>query len=129
MFAEKVLAPTMGQAGDIIAAANRSGVTLLVSLPRLYHGYTRTLSELVSSERLGLLTYGRVRLCHDGATTGWLPERFLDPEEAVGGALIDLGCHPAYLIQLFLGERPTRNAYRTLVPPPLRQRHERFPRA
>jgi 1,5-anhydro-D-fructose reductase (1,5-anhydro-D-mannitol-forming) len=106
MFAEKVLAPTLGQAGDIIAAADRSGVTLMVSLPQLYHGYTQTLLELVSSERLGLLTYGRVRLCHNGATTGWLPERFFDPEEAVGGALIDLGCHPAYLTQLFLGDRP-----------------------
>jgi predicted dehydrogenase len=106
LFAEKVLAPTVGQAGDIIAAANRSDVALMVSLPRLYHGYTRALLELVRSERLGLLTYGRVRLCHNGAATGWLPDRFLDPKEAVGGALIDLGCHPAYLTQLFLGERP-----------------------
>ena len=106
MFAEKVLAPTVDQAEEIIAAADRSGVSVVVSLPRLYHGYTRALSEIVDGERLGRLTYGRVRLCHNGATAGWLPERFFDPEEAVGGALVDLGCHPVYLIQLFLGERP-----------------------
>jgi 1,5-anhydro-D-fructose reductase (1,5-anhydro-D-mannitol-forming) len=106
LFAEKVLATTVDQAEEIIAAADRNGVSLVVSLPRLYHGYTRALSELVASEELGRLTYGRVRLCHNGATAGWLPDRFFDPAEAVGGALIDLGCHPVYLTQLFLGERP-----------------------
>ena len=106
MFAEKVLAATVDQAEEIIAAADRSGVSLVVSLPRLDHGYTRGLSEIVAGEQLGRLTYGRVRLCHDGASAGWLPDRFFDPAEAVGGALIDLGCHPVYLIQLFLGERP-----------------------
>jgi 1,5-anhydro-D-fructose reductase (1,5-anhydro-D-mannitol-forming) len=106
LFAEKVLAPTVHQAAEIIAAADRSGVSVVVSLPRLYHGYTRALSEIVKDERLGRLTYARVRLCHNGATAGWLPERFFDPEEAVGGALVDLGCHPVYLTQLFLGERP-----------------------
>jgi 1,5-anhydro-D-fructose reductase (1,5-anhydro-D-mannitol-forming) len=106
MFAEKVLAPTVDQSEEIIAAADRSGVSLVVSLPRLYHGYTRALTEVIASERLGPLTYGRVRLCHNGATAGWLPERFFDPKEAVGGALTDLGCHPVYLTQLFLGERP-----------------------
>ena len=30
----------------------------------------------------------------------------MTPAAAVGGALSDLGCHPAYLTQLFLGARP-----------------------
>ena len=117
LFAEKVLAPTVDQAEEIIAAADRSGVSLVVSLPRLYHGYTRALSEIVAGERLGRLTYGRVRLCHNGATAGWLPRRFFDPGEAVGGALIDLGCHPAYLTQLFLGKRPetVSACYRSVI--------------
>jgi predicted dehydrogenase len=106
MFAEKVLAPTVAEAQQILAAAERSDVRVVVSLPRLYHGYTRAISDLIRAGRLGRLSYARVRLCHDGATAGWLPERFFDPDEAVGGALIDLGCHPLYLTQLFLGERP-----------------------
>jgi 1,5-anhydro-D-fructose reductase (1,5-anhydro-D-mannitol-forming) len=57
------------------------------------------------------LTYGRVRLSHDGALSsddepGWLPERFFEPATAIGGALTDLGCHPVYLIQRFLGSAP-----------------------
>jgi predicted dehydrogenase len=56
---------------------------------------------------LGQLTYSRVRLSHGGATKGWLPERFYDPTTAIGGALTDLGCHPVYLTQLFLGSSPS----------------------
>lgn len=106
IFSEKVLAPTVAEAEEIISACDTHGVALTVSLPRLYHGYTQALVELIDSGRLGELTYSRVRLSHDGATAGWLPERFYDPATAIGGALTDLGCHPVYLNQLFLGARP-----------------------
>jgi len=111
IFTEKVLAPTVEEAEEIIAVADASRVRLVVSLPRLYTGYTRAISEIVDSGNLGRLTYGRVRLSHDGALArgdepGWLPERFFDPVAAVGGALTDLGCHPVYLIQRFLGSNP-----------------------
>ncbi|MDX1523339.1 MAG: Gfo/Idh/MocA family oxidoreductase, partial [Anaerolineae bacterium] len=58
---------------------------------------------------LGTVSVVRVRLAHDGALTtaahpeGWLPQRFYDIEQARGGALIDLGCHPVYLLHTFLG--------------------------
>ena len=111
IFTEKVLAPTVEEAEEIIAVADASRVRLVVSLPRLYTGYTRAISEIVDSGKLGRLTYGRVRLSHDGALArgdepAWLPERFFDPTAAVGGALTDLGCHPVYLIQRFLGSNP-----------------------
>jgi len=106
VFTEKVLAPTVAEAEEIVAAADAAGVALVVSLPRLYHGSTLAVDEVLASGALGTLTYGRVRLSHDGATAGWLPERFFDPATAVGGALTDLGCHPVYLIQRWLGARP-----------------------
>jgi predicted dehydrogenase len=86
-------------------------VKLTVSLPRLYHGYTQAITEVIDSGQLGTLTYGRVRLSHDGAiprdgVAGWLPQRFFEPNTAIGGALTDLGCHPVYLTQLFLGAQP-----------------------
>jgi predicted dehydrogenase len=63
------------------------------------------------------LTYARVRLSHDGATAGWLPERFFDPQTAIGGALTDLGCHPVYLVQRILGSTPetVSATYRSLT--------------
>ncbi|WP_432950776.1 Gfo/Idh/MocA family protein [Kribbella sp. CA-253562] len=111
IFTEKVLAPTVAEAEEIVAAADANGVKLVVSLPRLAHGYTQAIREVIDSGDLGTLTYGRVRLSHDGAVSdggkgGWLPERFFEAKTAIGGALTDLGCHPVYLTQLFLGATP-----------------------
>jgi 1,5-anhydro-D-fructose reductase (1,5-anhydro-D-mannitol-forming) len=106
IFTEKLLAPTVAEAEEIIAAADNASRALMVSLPRLYHGYAQAIVEQLDQERLGDLTYCRIRLSHDGAVAGWLPERFYDPAAAVGGALSDLGCHPVYLTQLFLGTVP-----------------------
>jgi 1,5-anhydro-D-fructose reductase (1,5-anhydro-D-mannitol-forming) len=106
IFTEKLLAPTAAESKEIIATADKAGLTLVVSLPRLYHGYTRAIQEQFGDGRHGELTFCRIRLSHDGAVAGWLPERFYDREAAVGGALSDLGCHPIYLTQLFLGAAP-----------------------
>ncbi len=112
IFTEKVIAPTVAEAEEIIAAADANNVKLVVSLPRLAHGYTQAIREVIDSGDLGQLTYARVRLSHDGAIArdgaedGWLPRRFFDEETAIGGALTDLGCHPVYLLQLFLGADP-----------------------
>jgi 1,5-anhydro-D-fructose reductase (1,5-anhydro-D-mannitol-forming) len=111
IFTEKVLAPTVAEAEEIVAATDAAGVKLTVSLPRLYHGYTQAISEVIDDGTLGTITYSRVRLSHDGAiprdgVEGWLPQRFFEPSTAIGGALTDLGCHPVYLTQLFLGAQP-----------------------
>ncbi|MFZ7087953.1 Gfo/Idh/MocA family protein [Curtobacterium sp. RRHDQ10] len=111
VFTEKLLAPTVAECQDVVAACDAEGVVLQVSLPRLYDGYTAAVLDEVRSGRLGDVTSTRVRLSHDGALPrdggpGWLPERFFDPETAIGGALTDLGCHPVYLTQLFLGAHP-----------------------
>ncbi|MFF2053485.1 Gfo/Idh/MocA family protein [Leifsonia sp. NPDC058194] len=101
VFTEKVLAATAVDAEELVATAAAARLALVVSLPRLYDGYTRALEGLLDSGALGALTYSRVRLTHDGWVAGWLPERFGDPEAAQGGAFIDLGCHPVYLTRLF----------------------------
>ena len=117
IFTEKLLAPTVAEVEEIVAAADAAGVALVVSLPRLYHGSTRAVDDVLAGGALGRLTYGRVRLSHDGAVAGWLPQRFFDPSEAIGGALTDLGCHPVYLIQRFLGPDPdtVTATYRSLT--------------
>lgn len=107
IFTEKVVALTPSDARRIVDAAERAGVTLTVSLPRLTHGYTLAIREILASGRLGAVTQVRCRLAHDGAVgRRWLPARFFDPDDAGGGALVDLGCHPLYLTRLFLGGMP-----------------------
>ncbi|SEG68767.1 Predicted dehydrogenase [Actinacidiphila yanglinensis] len=107
VFTEKVLAPTPAECAEITAAADASAVALMLSLPRLYEGYTTAIRKVLADGVLGRLTLVRARLAHGGSVgAGWLPEHFYDPAAAAGGALIDLGCHPMYLTRLFLGRMP-----------------------
>lgn len=106
IFTEKVVAATLQEANEIIAAVEKAGVTLTVSLPRLNDAYTLAIRDILSQGSLGKVTLVRIRLSHNGATAGWLPEHFYSLEQCQGGALIDLGCHPMYLARLFLNEEP-----------------------
>jgi predicted dehydrogenase len=109
IFTEKVLAPTLHECNEIVAAVNKAGVILVVSLPRLYAGYTRAIKDILDRKLLGELIEVRARISHDGALRtkqnpqGWLPPYFFEPQQSAGGAMIDLGSHPMYLARLFLG--------------------------
>ncbi|GCE04627.1 Gfo/Idh/MocA family protein [Dictyobacter aurantiacus] len=109
IFTEKVIATTLRECNEIIAAIEQAGVKLTVSLPRLNAGYTQAIREIMRQKQLGEATLVRVRLSHNGAIAtadnpnGWLPPHFFNAEQCGGGAMIDLGCHPMYLTRLFLG--------------------------
>lgn len=109
IFTEKVLAPTLRECDEITAAVDRAGVKLTVSLPRLYAGYTLAIQQILAEGLLGDITLVRTRLSHNGAIStaenpeGWLVPHFYNRHETVGGAMIDLGCHPMYLARLFGG--------------------------
>ncbi|GIP38130.1 dehydrogenase [Paenibacillus sp. J31TS4] len=109
IFTEKVIAATLKECNEIIEACRKNGIRLVTSLPRLNFGYTLELRKLVEQKLLGSITLVRARLSHGGgipnetSRTGWLPEHFYNKEETGGGAMIDLGCHPMYLVRLLLG--------------------------
>ena len=109
IFAEKVIAPTLREAQEVVARVEEAGVTFVVSLPRLYAGYTRAIKELLAGGEIGEPTFLRVRVSHDGALPsaegprGWLPERFFDSRQSAGGVTIDFGAHPLYLLAHLLG--------------------------
>jgi len=107
IFTEKVLAPTVQEAVRIMKEIELNGVKLTVSLPRLNDGYTLSIQDILEQNLLGQITYVRVRLSHNGALAGWLPEHFYNLQQCAGGALIDLGCHPMYLTRLFLNQEIT----------------------
>ena len=85
-------------------------MTFVISLPRLYAGYTQAIREVLAGGAIGEPTYLRVRASHDGALPsaanpqGWLPERFFDPRQSAGGVTIDFGAHPLYLSAHLLGK-------------------------
>jgi Oxidoreductase family, NAD-binding Rossmann fold len=45
VFAEKVIAPTLREAREVVAEVEEAGVTFVVSLPRLFAGYTQAIRE------------------------------------------------------------------------------------
>lgn len=97
VFSEKVIAPTLGEAREIVSAVEAAGVAFVVSLPRLYAGFTRAIKEAIEGGLIGEVTYLRARVSHDGALPEganlrrWLPERFFDPAESAGGVTVDFG--------------------------------------
>lgn len=110
IFTEKVIAPTNKEVQEIVSAIEEAGVKFTVSLPRLYQGTTLVVERVIKEGKLGKLTMARVRLSHNGAVKDWLPSHFYSKEQCGGGALIDLGCHPMYLVRLFLGMPVSVNA-------------------
>ncbi|NHN29255.1 Gfo/Idh/MocA family protein [Paenibacillus agricola] len=109
VFTEKVVATTLHECNEILAAIEAANVKLTVSLPRLNANYTLAVQDILNQGLLGDITLVRTRLSHNGGipserdSNGWLPAQFFNLEQAGGGAMIDLGCHPMYLARLFLG--------------------------
>ncbi|MFE5318640.1 Gfo/Idh/MocA family protein [Paenibacillus sp. NPDC056579] len=116
IFTEKVVATTLKECNEILAAVEEAGVKLTVSLPRLNADYTLAVQNILREGVLGEVTLVRTRLSHNGGVPsergqqGWLPAHFFDKELCGGGAMIDLGCHPMYLARLFLGVPDTVSA-------------------
>jgi predicted dehydrogenase len=107
IYTEKVVATTAEDCRAVLDAVKAAGVRMVVSLPRLAHGYTAAVQDVLAQGTLGTVTQVRVRLSHNGAVgDGWLPAYFYDPVACGGGALMDLGAHPMYLNWLFLGGLP-----------------------
>jgi predicted dehydrogenase len=107
IFTEKVLACTVAECREIKEAVDRangqSGVRFCISLPHRTMPRNLFVKKVIEDNELGTVTYLRVRNAHGGAVQDWLPSRFYDNAEAGGGAMMDLGAHPMYLIRWLMG--------------------------
>lgn len=110
IFTEKILAFTLKDSEEIYEAVEAAGVKLMVSLPRLTDNSFLDAEEAIKKGWLGQLTTIRCRLAHNGIVktkqheNGWLPKHFLNKAETGGGAMIDLGAHPIYLLNRLAGK-------------------------
>ena len=57
-----------------------------------------------TNEEAEQIAKARVHNYHNGSTAGWLPPHFYDAAQTGGGAMMDLGAHPMYTLNWFLGE-------------------------
>ena len=104
IFTEKVLAITGAGAQEICDAVKAAGVKFVISYPHKCNPGLIFAKNAVASGKLGTITYARVRNAHNGSIADWLPPHFYDKEQCGGGAMMDLGAHPMYLLVWFLGE-------------------------
>jgi len=104
IFTEKVLAPTAAECADIRKAVEESGVKFCISFPHRTFPRNLLAKKVMDEQLLGDVTYLRIRNAHNGASGGWLPAHFYDEVQCAGGAMMDLGAHPMYLIPWLMGK-------------------------
>ena len=104
IFTEKVLAFTKTDAEKIREAVVRNKVHFTISLPHKTMAGVLQAKKMADSGEIGQVTYMRVRNVHGGSILGWLPDYFYDKTLCGGGAMMDLGAHPMYLLEWFLGK-------------------------
>lgn len=104
IFTEKALTVKLNESKKIAAAVRENGVRFAISFPHKSRSELIFAEDAVKSGRLGKITYARVRNVHNGASAGWLPDYFYDETLCGGGAMIDLGAHPMYTLEMLLGK-------------------------
>lgn len=104
IFTEKALTVKLNDSKRIAAAVKENNVKFVISFPHKCRPELIFAKNAVDSGRLGIITYARVRNVHNGSSAGWLPEYFYDESLCGGGAMIDLGAHPMYTLEMLLGK-------------------------
>lgn len=104
VFTEKVLTLTSNEAKAVREAVKTNHTRFAISFPHFSETGTQFAVNAARSGKLGTLNYARVRKAHNGSLGDWLPPHFYDPVACGGGAMIDLGAHPMYLLCALLGE-------------------------
>ena len=107
IFTEKVLCFTEADALEVKDAVDRSGVKFCISFPWRCRSDFKWVKQAAEEGLIGKVNYCRMRNCHGGASSHWLPDTFYDPVTCGGGAMMDLGAHPMYLSRWMLG-KPVR---------------------
>ncbi len=107
IFSEKVLALTTKECLEIKEALEKKGEQITLSLVKKCDPEFLFAKKFVQSGALGRITYARMRNVHNGSIGNWLPEHFYSLEQCGGGAMIDLGAHPMYLLNWILGQPKT----------------------
>ena len=103
IFTEKLLAVTTAEAEKLAEEIRKAGVIFTISLPLRSSSTILYVKELVDSGALGRITGARFRRSHGGLSDKWLPDYWFDTSLTGGGAMMDLGAHPVYILSFLFG--------------------------
>lgn len=104
IFTEKALAPTMAECLEIKEAIEKAGVLFTISYPHKCKPSFQLAKKLMANGDLGRVTFIRYRNAHSGVSGNWLPDYWFEKKDTAGGAMMDLGCHPMYVIADLCGK-------------------------
>jgi len=104
IFTEKTLACTVRECREIATAVEENEVTFVISFPHKAWPVVKFAKEHIESGDFGRVTNVRVRNAHNGVSGKWLPEYWFVKDDCAGGAMMDLGCHPMYLLAYLCGK-------------------------
>ena len=104
IFTEKLLAVSAAEAEKIAEEVRKAGVIFTISLPLRSNPAVLYVKQLVDSGSLGRVTGARFRRSHSGVSDKWLPEYWYDVSLTGGGAMMDLGAHPVYILAFLFGQ-------------------------
>ena len=104
IFTEKALCPTVAECEEVKKAIKEAGVTFVISYPQRGRPSVLFAKEMIARGMFGKITLVRMRDAHAGVSGNWLPDYWFEKKDAAGGAMMDLGCHPMYLLAYFLGK-------------------------
>ncbi len=117
VICEKPIARKMDEADEMLAAAERTGRRLLISLPQVYYPAVVRARELIAEGEIGEPFLAVFNIYDDEFKRMSDPGHWKgDLERAGGGVLIDAGYHPIYLmLHLFGRPRAVTAMCRSLV--------------
>ncbi|GHU08805.1 hypothetical protein FACS1894151_05360 [Spirochaetia bacterium] len=104
IFTEKVLAVTTEDAQAIADAVKKAGVVFTISYPLRRDRQFCYVKSLVDQGFFGKIGMVRMRRSHSGVSESWLPEHWFNTAASGGGAMMDLGAHPMYILPWICGK-------------------------
>ena len=112
IFLEKPIARNVQEAGQIVSAARKNSVKLMIGYPLRFNEKFRSLKRELNDGTFGDVEIAQAAYISSGPffhrAEGYapvpVPEWWFNKELTGGGALIDLGCHIINLLQWYFGE-------------------------
>ena len=112
IFLEKPIAVTVDEGKEVVSAAQRNSVKLMLGYPMRFNKHFLQLKEDIESGLVGDVENAHaIYICSgpfghrsDGYGPAPVPEWWFSPQLTGGGVLVDLGCHLINLLRFLLGE-------------------------
>jgi predicted dehydrogenase len=104
IFTEKVFTANSDNAAYLARRVHNARINFTISMPCKVEPYFLYAKALLESGKLGTISAARCRRSHGGLSDGWLPAYWLDPTQSAGGAMMDLGAHPMYILAALFGK-------------------------